>query len=164
MSEKLVLTVIIGSLGAYVALKLEMPVGALMGAIIAVGIFNSFTEFTYMPENSKMVAQIILGCILGTGINLKFIMQLKELLFPSIIMVMGLIFVSIIIGIVIYKVTGMDLATALYSCSPGGVTDMTLLAESMGAKATVVALMQLMRLFAIITIFPLVIRFIEGFK
>ena len=48
----------------------------------------------------------------------------------------------------------MDIITALFASAPGGVTDMALIAEDMGADSTKIAGMHSLRLITVIILFP----------
>ena len=87
-----------------------------------------------------------------------FSIGLKKIIIPSIILVIGLTTLSVILGYTIHKFTGIDLPTALFSAAPGGLTDMTIMSESFGAKTHIVALLHLIRLTTVLTVLPMVIK------
>lgn len=159
--EKIIYTLIIAGIGGYVGIKLKVPAGALIGAMIFVAIYNIKTSQGYIPKDFKLIAQIVVGAMLGLNFNMQSILALKKLILPSIVLVLGLTIFSLLLGILIHKITGLDLVTALFSSSPGGLTDMSLLAEAYGAQTHVVALMHLIRLTTVITIFPIIIKFLK---
>lgn len=156
--QKIVLTLIMGLIGGYVGIKLKIPAGAMIGSMIFVGGYNVFTSNGYMPTNFKLVAQIVIGCTVGLNFTMDSVLGLKKIIIPSIILVIGLTTLSIVLGYIIHKVTGIDLATALFSSSPGGLTDMTIMSESFGAQTHIVALLHLIRLTTVLTILPAVIK------
>ena len=51
----------------------------------------------------------------------------------------------------------------MFICSPGGVQEMSMLAEDLGADATKTALMQTARLATVIAIFPSMIKLTSSF-
>ena len=88
------------------------------------------------------------------------ILGLRKLIIPSIILVIGLTTLSIILGLILHKTTGLDLSTALFSAAPGGLTDMVIMSESFGAQTHIVALLHLIRLTTVLTVLPIVIKFV----
>lgn len=158
--DKIIYTLAIGSIGGVIGVKLKIPAGAMIGSMISVGIYNVFISKGYVPSNFKTIAQIVIGCIIGLNFTMDSILGLKKLIIPSIILVIGLTFLSIILGLILHKTTGLDLPTALFSSAPGGLTDMVIMSESFGAQTHIVALLHLTRLTTVLTVLPIVIRFI----
>ena len=158
--QNLIYTLLIGSIGATIFTKLKVPAGAMIGSMVFVAIFNILTSKGYMPSDLKIVGQVIVGSIVGLNFNKEAILGLKKLVKPASLLVVGLTSTSLILGFSIYKITGLDLITALFSCAPGGLTDMTIMSESFGAKIHIVAILHLIRLITVLTIFPIVIKFI----
>lgn len=157
--EKVIYTLVVGTIGGYFGIKFKIPAGAMIGAMTFVAIYNIFTSAGQVPDNFKIVAQIVIGSMIGLNFTMDSVSGLKNLIIPSIVLVLGLTALSIILGFIIHKVTGLDLPTALFSSAPGGITDMVIMSESFGAKTHIVALLHLIRLTTVLTILPIVIKF-----
>lgn len=156
--KKMIYTLLIGILGGIIGIILNIPAGAMIGSMVFVGIYNVKTNNAYVEKKLKFVGQIIIGCIVGLNFNMEAVIGLKELIFPAIILIVGLTGMCILLGYILYKVTNIDLTTALFSCAPGGLTDMTLMSEAYGAQIHIVAILHLIRLTTVLTIFPIVIK------
>lgn len=161
--DKIIYTLLIAGAGGYIGIKLKIPAGALIGAMVFVAIYNIYTGQGEIPKNFKLAAQILVGGMIGLNFTMETIKGLKELIIPALMLVIGLTLFSISLGFVISKLTGLDLVTALFSCSPGGLTDMTLISEAYGAQTYKVALLHLIRLITVITVLPLVIKLFSQF-
>lgn len=160
--QKIVLTLIMGLVGGFLGIKLKIPAGAMIGSMIFVGGYNVLTNGAHMPTNFKLIAQIVIGCTVGLNFTMDSVLGLKKIIIPSIILVIGLTTLSIILGYIIHKATGIDLPTALFSAAPGGLTDMTIMSESFGAQTHIVALLHLIRLTTVLIVLPAVIRVITS--
>ncbi len=90
------------------------------------------------------------------------ILGLKKIIIPSIILLIGLTTLSILLGYIIHKFTGLDLQTALFSSAPGGLADMTIMSEAFGAQTHIVALLHLIRLTTVLTVLPVVIKILTS--
>lgn len=156
--ERIIYTLLIGGVGGYLGIKLKIPAGAMIGAMVFVGVFNVFTGKGDIPPNFKLVAQVVIGSMIGLNFTMESIKGLKDLILPAIVLVIGLTALSIGLGIIIHKFTGVDLPTALFSAAPGGIADMTIMSESFGAQTHIVALLHLVRLTTVLTILPIVIK------
>ncbi|AOT72192.1 AbrB family transcriptional regulator [Geosporobacter ferrireducens] len=164
--ERIFITLIIASLGGLVGVKLKIPAGAMIGAMIFVAVYNIWSSKGFIPENFKIAAQVLVGGMLGLNFTMDTLYGLKQMLIPALVMILGLIVLSILLGFVISKTTGMDLLTSLFSSAPGGLTEMILTSEAYGADTSKVAVLHLIRLISVITVLPLVIkgfiRYIHG--
>jgi len=161
--EKIFYTLIAAGIGGYLGVKLKIPAGALVGAMVFVAVYNIYTGQGYIPKNFKIIAQIVVGAMIGLNFTIEAVAELKNLVFPALILVFGLTFFSLILGVIISKLTGLDLVTALFSSSPGGLTDMSLIAEAYGAETDKVALLHLMRLITVITVLPIMIKILQNY-
>ncbi len=160
--EKLGLTLLIAAAGGILGYKLKLPAGAMIGAMVAVGAYNIFNNQAYIPPQFRLGIQIAAGAMIGLQINREILSGLKMLLVPSLIMVGAVIAVCFIAGFLMHKFTGLDLTTALFASAPGGMTEMSLAADSLGANAPQVAVLQLIRLLSVIIFLPFLVRFILG--
>lgn len=161
--SKIIMTLLVGSLGGFIGYKSPLPAGALLGAMIAVGVFNLITGLGYMPGKSTLIVQVLLGSIIGLSFTKDNLQLLSKYLLPSLTIVLALLFLSIILGMLLYRFTGMDLATSLFATSPGALSSMSLLAEAFGAESHVVVLFHTLRLVLVILIMPFVIKILTTF-
>ena len=152
--EKIIITFALAAAGGLAGNRLGLPAGTLMGAMLAVAVYNIITGSAVIPPQMKIFAQIILGGIIGTGLNLEVLKGFKEVLLPVMVFVTLLFAFSIISALIISKITGMDIITALFSCSPGGLSEMTIIAYSYNANVPVVALIHLSRIVSVVLFYP----------
>jgi membrane AbrB-like protein len=155
---KVVTTFVIAAIGGWLARRIKVPAGAMIGAIVSTALLNIFTEFTYVPSITKLVMQIAGGILLGHPISRGNLVMVKRLGKATIILISGLMLLNITLGILIHFICGMELSTSLFATAPGGVSDMALIADALGANTSIVSLMQLFRMFGIYLIFPPIIR------
>lgn len=154
----ILITLLFGALGGFIGIKLKIPAGAMIGAMVSVALFNIFTSKGHIPVSWKYIAQILIGTYIGLSFNKMVLLELKNMFIPVLLMVAGLFLTSILLGLFIAKVTNTDILTAMLGASPGGLTEMTLIADAYGAEVSKVVLMHLMRLTAVVTLLPLIIK------
>lgn len=157
---KVIYTLLIAVVGGIIGIKLKMPAGAFIGALIAVATFNIATGLGSLPVSIKLGAQMALGGLIGLNFTMETLRNLKYMILPAFILIIGLTAFSILMAFVIHKVTGMDLMTALFSSSPGGLADMSILSEAYGAETPKVVVMHSMRLLTVVVFFPIIFGFI----
>lgn len=158
--EKVLLTLIVAGMGGLIGIKLNIPAGAMIGSMVAVIVLNVSSGKAYIPENFKLVAQMVVGGVIGLRFTRESIADLKEMIVPAIILMIGLLALCVILGYIIHKTTGLDLTTALFSTSPGGIADMSIIAEAYGADVRKVVALHMVRLVSVITLLPIIIKFL----
>lgn len=156
---KLILTLIAALLGGLTALRLKIPAGAVIGSMFTVAIFNIITGDAFLPQNVRVATQIVAGAFIGLGIKRRDLLGLKLILKPAIILALGMISLNLIIGYIMHKITGIDLITSLFACAPGGLVDMSLISQDMGADTSKVAILQLIRVMSVLMLMPAILKF-----
>lgn len=149
-----ILTLFFALAGGLVSRKLKLPAGAMLGALAAVVIFNLLSGAAYVPRDSRVVLQILAGIVLGSGIQKKDVLALRSLLKPTLILISSMIVINLAFGYLMYQAGGLDLATALFATAPGGLTDMALIADEIGADMLQVSSLQLFRILFIFATLP----------
>lgn len=147
---------IFGILGAIV----KIPAGPLLFSTLSVSVLSLWTNKAYMPFGVKRFAMIVAGAFVGSSFVRENLNGIAGLILPMILLVVGYMVFCILLGILMSKLFKIDIATALFSCTPAGASDMALLATDIGAVGPQVALLQIARLFCVITIFPRAIELV----
>lgn len=157
------LTMIVGAIIGYLFLKLKIPGGMMVGSIVAVAILNISTGIAHMPYTGRLVAQIIAGAFIGVGLEKSDLNRLKNIFKPAITLLVGMLILNIVSGFLIYFTSPLDLVTSLMCAIPGGISDIPIISEEMGADSSTVAIMQFVRLVFGIGIFPSMILKVSKF-
>ena len=158
MNLSFIIVIIVALMGALVFKKLRFPAGLMVGAMLASGILNIFTGIVNVPLGVKFFIQIIAGAFVGMAMDKEKLKELKAIIKPAIFMILGLLFINIFLGVLIYFITDLDLITALFATVPGGMTDVSIISQDMGADTARTAIFQLARLVGVVTFFPLIIK------
>ena len=148
------LTVAVAALGGFIGRKLRLPAGTIIGAMIAVLIMNILWDCANVPAPFRPYIRIMAGVYIGTRMSAKDVLSLRSILPATIMMVFGLIFLNLCVGIGISAVSQLDPKTALLAAAPGGIQEMTLVADDLGADAGQVAILQTVRVIFVIAFMP----------
>jgi membrane AbrB-like protein len=149
----LIIFYIIAIAGWQVFKKLKVPVSAVLGPIAAMAAANFWGAHLVIPAFVKPVLSTILGAYLG----LRFNLSLKGLMKSALLMSAWMILTANLTGFILYK-TGIELATAMFAASPGGIAEMGLTAMSFGADTFKVALLQSTRLMSVMFVVPFLVK------
>ncbi len=139
--------------------KDKIPAGiVLIPMLLTVGINLTIIDLPSIPEWILIVAQISVGISLAQNISIKDIKSGGVYCIPYFLASMLIISVSFGLGILMSVITTMDHATAILSIAPGGLIEMGLTASSVGGDPAVVSSLQMIRIFMIITIVPVTLK------
>lgn len=150
----LLLTVLAALCGGLIGRSLKIPAGTMLGALLFVVLMNVFTDRAYVPGDFRPWIQMTSGALLGSGISRRDIKELKHLLVPGIIMLIGMLLFNLAFGYLMFRFSTLDLATCLLAMAPGGMTDMSLIAADLGGDMAVVTILHLVRLLVIYAVLP----------
>ncbi|HJG31997.1 MAG TPA: AbrB family transcriptional regulator [Collinsella ihuae] len=152
-------TLFIAVAGFLVARRIGIPVPAMIGSMLAVGIVSAFTGFTEMPAPIKAISQGISGAFIGLSISRRDVRNVPHMIKPLILLITLLTVNTISLGIVFHVFFGWDLMTGLLSCVAGGIADVSLIAMDLDADASTVAIMQTLRLATVLAFLPSWVQF-----
>ena len=137
-----------------------------MGAIFGAVALNLTTGRAYMPPDIRVVAQVMTGAYIGCMITRDEARKFPKVIGPYITVMVTLFVLNIVTGVIFYQLTDLDLLTALFCATPGGMSDTPLIAMDMGADGATVAVMQFVRMIFGLAVLPSIImisdHMIEG--
>lgn len=162
--ENFLLTMIIGLIIGYIFMKIKVPGGMMVGSIIGVSFLNITTGLAYMPSVGRVAAQIIAGAFIAIGLEKDDLKRLKRIFKPALTLLIGMLILNIISGFLIYASSPLDLKTSFLCAIPGGMSDIPIISEEMGADSSKVAVMQFIRMVFGIGIFPSMITKVSKLK
>lgn len=155
----------IAIVSAFIGKKLHLPTPTLLGPVIGTGAYLVWSGGTapVVPPFWLDTAQLFVGAYIGSCIDLQKIKSyhgMGPVLLFGVLLVLA---VSMVLGFLISRFTGIDLATAFLSTAPGGLSEMGIAALVVGADAGTMTAYQLTRVLFIMGIFPHLARLIVAF-
>lgn len=148
-----VIALVCGAMGKW----LNVPGGAIAFSMIGCACYNIRFDKGFMPLRVRQFVQVFAGSLIGTTVGRAEFYKMLELYDVVILAVVSFIALDLAAGLLISKLTDMDVVSALFSCAPGGLTDMTLIAAELGADGVKVAGMHMIRLVSVIALYPTII-------
>jgi membrane AbrB-like protein len=147
----------VGAAGGYVALRLRVPAGALVGSLVAVlAIHALLPTLPAIDPRIRRGVQILVGTALGSRVSVRTLQRIRQVL-PAAILVVGSTVVGTLAGAaVVATLLRIDLGTAVLASTPGGMPEMILMADALHRDVPVVTVVQLVRiLLTLIVLVPL---------
>lgn len=164
MSPWYLVVLVVAIVGGLIGIKLKLPASAMLGSMIAVAIFTVATGLQVTPSWVKVAAQMVSGGYIGTTMTRESLSQMKRMAPVALLLLLGMLVINLTVGGILYATSPLDLCTCLFATAPGGLTDMTIISDDMGANSPVVSVFQVVRMSSAIMIFPLIIPPLCGVK
>lgn len=140
------LTLLVAYVFGTLAVRLKIPAGGMIGAMVGVALLNLFTGQAYMYSPLRTAIQVCLGTMSGYRVGRGELRTMRKLIVPILFMLVICLILNVGFGVVILKTTSLDIGTALLSITPGGASDMVFIASDMGADTGMVGLLQSLRM------------------
>lgn len=159
----LAIAVAVAAVGGFIGLRVGIPQGTLLGALLAVAIVNStgVLEVPKLPEPLLFAMYVLIGVELGAEVNRQTVGALAKAWLPAVLFVAALLAMTVAASLVITRFSDLDLATALFGTSPGAISGITAMGGSVGANVPVVVAIHALRVTVIVLVIPLVYRILE---
>lgn len=138
------------------------PAGAISFSMIGCAAYNITKGNAYMPVRLRQVIQFLAGAYIGGMITRDQVLELLSMYDVVIAVILSFYLLNAIVAFLLVKICRIDVITALLSSSAGGLTDMALVADELGADRAKVAAMQLIRVVGIIALYPPLIKILAG--
>ncbi len=135
-----------------------LPAMALLASMTGIAVMNVMNGKAYLPDPVRIALQIMAGVLIGQTMTLDSVIALKQLVVPTLIMVVVYLLMTLLIGLLLYKTTDLDFPTAVFACVPGGATDIALICEDFGASSVMVSMIQYPRVFVVLGVYPVLIQ------
>ena len=152
---------VVGTTGALAADRLGIPAGLFIGAMLAVATLKLlYPTVGEAPTALKVIGGALLGTAVGSTFNRALLAQMGSLLLPTVGATLAVTATGLALGWVLGRLTDLDMATALFCLTPGGVAEMVAAAQDTAADITVVAVLQLVRLTSVLLLAPVIIAWL----
>ena len=150
----------IGTIGGLLGMKLKIPAGALVGALLAVMCFKLVSRVDWtVPKGFTFVLQVFLGVMVGASFQPEMLKLMGRVLFPVITSTLFLVGTGLVLSIVFTRLGLLDIGTAYLGTSPGAMSALIVLALDSNANATLVTCFHFFRVVFIILTTPFMFRF-----
>ncbi len=147
--------------GGFLGKYLGIPAGDMLGAMFGVGIANTlYGSLPPVPPLLRSYARIAIGIAMAQQLTPETLERLSTLILPIALLGALMVASGLLLSRFIQRLTGWDTGTCLLVSSPAGITQMSIIAEEVGADPLVVSVLHTARLLSILTILPFVFKLI----
>lgn len=145
--------------GLWLARRLKIPAGVIVGPIIVTGALHVAGVLTTNPPGwTLVVAQVVIGSALGrrfTGLTPASIARAAR---NALLAVGAVMTVAVAAAWGLENLTGIDTSLYVMSFAPGGVIEMSLIAITIGANPVFVTAHHVIRIFITVLATPMIFQ------
>ena len=149
----------IGFAGYFIFDKLRIPTPAILGPMVSMGLASVLGLNLDLPSLLSPSLSMLLGILLGLRFNVK----IKGMGLIILVVSLWITFITFV-GTFSLILLGTDKFTALFSATPGGVTEMAIVSMSFDSDTFGVIILQTSRLFLCIASIPFIARYLDKRK
>lgn len=156
------LALLVGAAGSVTFVYFNLPLPWFLGALTACLVASVIGAPIERPRPLAIPMRAVLGVAIGSAFTPALLDRAGSMAWSLLLLIPFMIFV-IGLGMVVYEKLGkFDRPTAFFAAVPGGLTDMTAMAEDSGANARAVILVQASRILVIVFALPLWLQWHDG--
>jgi len=148
-----------GGLGAE---ALSVPAGAVLGSLVGALVVNLWRPGRRLPKPFREIGKTLLGTVVGLSFAPELMSSILTLLLPLAVGVTLLIGIGLLVALALHRWFGWDMPTALYSSTPGGLSELALTAHEVGAQGHIVVAVHTVRVVLIVLLGPPLLTFLLG--
>jgi membrane AbrB-like protein len=147
---------IAGSVGAFIASRIKMPGGLLIGAMLASSILHvTGTVVGRLDPDLLTIAYVLMGCLIGSRFRGTKVLEMRRVILPAFGAIGITVAVSLVFAIVCHVSLGLPFAEIWLAFAPGGVEAMTVMAYALNLDPSYVSAHHVIRLVALIMLSPI---------
>lgn len=148
-------TLAAGGLGGWTFEALNVPLPWLLGSLLTVAALSLVGLSLNTPWGSRQTGQVFLGAGIGLKFTLPVALFVVEHIWIMVLSALASIGFGLVAAFILQRITRTDIATAYFSCVPGGVAEMSIQAERYGGETGPVAMAQSLRLLCVVMTVPI---------
>lgn len=147
-----------GLAGGTLLTLLHVPAGGIVGAVAGSAAVSATRTRPPVSAKVRLIGMILLGCAAGIRLQPQTLQTLLHLAVPLVASIAAMLLVDGLLAALLVKKYGIDPVTALLACAPGGVSEIAVVAENVGARSGIVIAVHVVRVLIVVLVaLPLLI-------
>ncbi|MFN4088185.1 MAG: AbrB family transcriptional regulator [Alphaproteobacteria bacterium] len=156
-------TIAIGAAGGALFTWLHTPLPWMLGALCFTSLAALGGAKLFLPPDLRRVMMAVLGVLLGSAFSPDLMEQVGQWPWTLLGMLVFVLLGGGLATLFLMRFGKMDGPTAFFSAAPGGLSEMILIAPTMGADERQVALIHATRIVMVMLILPPAFRIFSGY-
>lgn len=141
-----------GLAGATLLVALHVPAGGIVGAVAGSAVVSGARAHPPPPRAVRLAGMVLLGCAAGVRLEAETLRTLLHLMGPLLLAIGLLLVADVLLALVLTRRYGVDPVTALLACAPGGISEISVIAQTTGARTGVVVSVHVIRVVTVVVL------------
>ncbi len=151
----------LGVVGGLLGWASQLPAGPLLGSMLSVAAYNVVRDGSLKVQRGfRLPSRILIGATVGSLATPTLLRTLGASIAWTVVLSIVVVILSLVLGLLFSRLTGVDRRTALLGSVPGGIAEMVALAEDSAAQADLVLGMHLVRKLVVLTAVVTVVAYL----
>jgi len=148
---------LLASIGGTIFYKFHTPLPWTLGPLVATLLWKLLRKKSvYWPKPIRNSGLVVIGYAMGSPFTLQIARQISGQLPGIILSTLAIMTISLLVGWITSRYTGVGLINGIMGSVPGGLSQMAVICEEIeGADVAIVTLMQVTRLLTVVFTVPL---------
>ena len=157
-----IFSLLLAVMSSLIAYYLGLPLPWMLGPLMGCGFFAAIGKPVIIGKKPRPICRALLGCTIGANFGPEILNRFSEigvslLFIPGFVLIMGLT-----TFLYLSKFMKMDRSTSIYGSIPGGLNEMVILGQEIGADPRTLVLIHATRIVVVVFLASLVILFVPN--
>lgn len=161
--HKILLALVIGTAGGWIANYLQVPLAWMLGAMCATTVAAMSGLPVALPVVFRLAMMAVLGVMLGSGFAPEILSRLGDWTISLIGLVAYTLVATWVVAVFLRRVAGYDPITAYFSAAPGGLSEMILVGAQNGGDERIISLTHTSRILLVVLALPFLLQLVFGY-
>ena len=155
-------SLILAIMSSFVAYYLGLPLPWMLGPLLGCGFFSAIGKPVTIAKKPRPFCRALLGCTIGANFGPEILERVSEigvslLFIPGFVIIMGLT-----TYLYLSKIMKFNQSTSIYGSIPGGLNEMVILGQEIGADPRTLVLIHATRIVVVVFLASLLILFVPN--
>ena len=141
-----------GLAGGALLTLLHVPAGGIVGAVAGSAAVSAMRTRAPLSRNVRLIGMILIGCAAGVRLEAGTLQTLLYLAIPLLASVVAMLLIDGLLAVLLTRKYGVDPVTALLACAPGGLSEIAVVAEEIGARSGIVVAVHVVRVLVVVLV------------
>ena len=161
--HKILLALVIGTAGGFVAHYFNIPLAWMLGAMISTTVAAICGLPVALPVVFRTAMIGVLGVMLGSGFAPEILDRIGDWSISLVGLAVYTLAVTGVVTLFLRRVCGYDPITAYFSAAPGGLSEMVVVGSQFGGDERVISLTHTSRILLVVLTLPFLMQIIFGY-
>lgn len=148
------------AIGGWMGHKFRLPMGALLGAMISVGIWKILFNHSFEVNDTIIfIAQVLLGSMIGLSFTRFNVREFKKTFIGLVMISLAVLGIIFGLGFLLSHIANLSPKIAMIASAPGAIAEMATLANELKLDPLIIVSLHITRVVIMVSLLSIFIKF-----